>query len=336
MPAVERGVRIIARGADGCPVELTGSGIIAQGPGGAYVADGSANKSICLPNLAISNIPNALLGLTNSGESKCYRSFSGTGEDAGKVVKWDGTAFVLRSLLESLCYPASVVQSTCCPGEGIAVWSQSGSSLCLQQWDPCTDETQKSISNPKFIGCENGTMVAFNLCDIPELTAGTEYQTVVCTPDGPRVLGSSSGDIKTRQFIPFDLLGSGTPMVKNDLGFDASSGANILIPVNLAVDSGVAIPSGATHVWITVNVLADNDDDGGTLSITTYSPGAVALINKRGFLAAGNDSNDFDSSSYSFTVPISAGQISVLLNKSGSSNSHDIGVSIRIEGYWVG
>lgn len=337
MPAVDRGVRAIARGADGCPVELTGEGILAQGPGGAYIADGSATKPLCLPALIPSNTPNALLGLTNSAGSLCYRSFVGAGSvDTNKVVKWDGTAFVLKPLLESLCYPASIVQNTCCPTQGLAVWGQSGSSLCLQQWSPCEDQTQKSVSNPKFVGCEDGGMVAFSLCDLPDLTAGTEYQTVVCTADGPRVLGASSGDIATRQFIPFDVLGSGTPLVLANGTYNESNGASISIPIDLAGDSGVAIPDGATHVWIIVNVVGDNDDDGGTLSFTTYSPATVTDANKRGFLSAGNDSNDFDSSSYSFTVPISAGGVSVLIAKSGSSGNWDLSVFIRVEGYWVG
>jgi hypothetical protein len=334
MPAVDRGVRAIARGADGCPVELTGSGIVTQGPGGVYVADGSVNKSICLPNLAASNTPNALLGLTASQGSLCYRQLTGDGmADAGKVLKWDGVAFVLKSLLESLCYPASVVQNTCCPGEGIAVWGQTGSSLCLQQWNPCEDQTQKAVSNPKFVGCENGTMVAFNLCDLPIMVAGTEYQQVVCTADGPRVLGTSGG-VSARQFIPFDVLGSGTPIVLDSAPYNDSGGSSISIPVNLAADTGVAIPSGATHVMVLINIVLDNDDS-DAVSVTLYSPASVSAANWRGYMVHADAGSDM-TLNVTYNVPISADAIGVLLQMGGTSSDWDMEVTIRIEGYWVG
>lgn len=342
MPAVDRGVRAIVRGADGCPAELTGTGVLAQGPGGAYIADGSANKSACLPNIMASSSPPALMGLTVP--EGCYRQFTGNGSaDAGKVVKWDGSAFVLRSLLESLCYPSSVVQTTCCPSHGLAVWNQTGSSICLQQWNPCDDITSKPVSNPKFVACEGGTMVTFTFCEVPELVAGTEYRTLVCTDDGPRVLGASTGDVATRQFIPFDLLGSGSPLIYPDSNsYSQSGGSTFQDTIDLAAKTGVAIPVGATHVQLIFNLTLLNNQDSRTLLARLYVPGSVSAANQRAYVVGARGgtgtfaSNVFGTVNCSITVPILNGGVSWLVDTDGTSNLWNALLMCRCEGYWVG
>lgn len=343
LPVVERGTRVIAVGTDGCPVAVSGAGVLIQSTTGMYVADGSTTKPIELGTVATSPSLNGILGTFTSGNSQFVKALSGSEGDAGKVVKWDGMQFVLKSLLESLCYPSEVVATTCCPELGIAVWSSSGSSLCLQRWDPCTDITNKAVSNPKFVACENGGMVAFTLCDLPPLVAGTSYQAIVCTEDGPRVLAPSGTNVNSLQFVPFDTLGSGNPLVLPDSNsYDESNGANITASIDFATATGVAIPSGATHVQISFNVTLDNNRDGRDLYARLYVPGTVSAANQRMYLIGAQGgtgtfaSNVFGSINVSMTAPLNNGTLSWLLAKSGTTDRWVSTVMARVEGYWVG
>lgn len=344
LPVVERGTRVIAVGTDGCPVAVSGAGVLVQSPAGVYMADGSTTKPIELGAVATSPALNGILGTFTSGNSQFVKALSGSQGDVGKVVKWDGMQFVLKSLLESLCYPTEVVATTCCPELGLAVWSSLGTSTCLQRWDPCTDVTNKAVSNPKFVACEDGGMVAFTLCDLPPLVAGTSYQAIVCTEDGPRVLAPSGTNVNSLQYVPFDTLGSGNPIIYPETNtYTQANGTNVNDTINFATATGIAIPSGATHVDISFNIVMSFPRDGRTLYGHLYVPGSVAPANLRAYLQAsgGGDAGVGTSAlsgtvNVSMTAPLNNGTLSWLLVKSGNSDRWISSVMVRIEGYWVG
>jgi hypothetical protein len=337
LPVVSKGSRTLVRGADGCPAELSGSGVITQSTGGGVTAaTGTADSPVCFGDIQSGVTLDALLGVKISditGVTNCVFKLKGTGEDAGKVLKWSGTAFELRSLLETLCYPADVVQGTCCP-TSLAVWGQSGDSLCLQQWDPCSSDGRRNVTNPSFVVCEGGRISPLQLCDLPTLTEGTSYQQVVCTEDGPRVLGS--GGVSSRQFVPIDVVPGAGAVLQDTITYDQSNGTAVTNTVDLVLATGVAIPTGATHVQVGAILTLDNESNAGSADINYYSPPVELPANLRATLWAGDNDSDEGSVTAYYTIPITSGGFSWLMKKTGASNSWISSVFLRIEGYWVG
>lgn len=314
-----------------------------QNAGGAYIADGSKQSPACFGAIQQNTAPNGLAGFTTygagvlGGESNCLNMLTGGEGDAGKVVKFDGLHFVLRSLLETLCYPTDLVESTCCPGAGLAVWGVSGTSLCLKQWNPCNEDGRKNAVNPNFLVCEGGNTFPLQLCDLPVMEVGTSYQQVVCTAEGPRILGGTG--VSSRQFIPTDVVSGANPVLQSFTAYDQTVGTVVTGNVDLATITGAPIPAGATHVQIGVILTMDSFDDDETARSNFYVPPVESEANLRAISASGSDNGGapgYGSGSGYFTAPIVAGGFSWLLKKTEAATIWSQTVFLRLEGYWVG
>lgn len=338
LPAVDRAARSIARGTDGCPVELTGTGVVNQTPQtGVYISDGSSTYPLVLGAIQEGGDVNGLLGVRvteiNGIRSVVYQ-LTGSGADEGKILRFNGTSWELTAARESACFEEDSIPSTCCPTAGLAVWGDSGDTLCLQRFDLCNEDGRRNVTNPTFLVCEDGRLSPLQLCDLPVLEEGASYSSIVCTEDGPRVLQSQG--ISARQFIPFDVLGGGNPVVLPDsTRYNETDGTNVAGTIDFATATGIAVPAGATHVQLSWSIVGENNQN-NSLFYRLYCPGSVSNQNQRLYMNVGDTSSDDDSSGCSCCAPLNAGTTSWLIVKSGATNDWQTSVFCRVEGYWVG